>query len=71
MDSQEAANWIRSLITKVTVRRHPENKKDVEVEIEGDLMHLLTVKGQRNDAGQKSVVSMVAEEGFEPPTQGL
>ena len=27
MDSQDAANWIRSLITKVTVRRHPKTRR--------------------------------------------
>jgi site-specific DNA recombinase len=63
----EAAAGIRELIESVTVRRQADG---VEVEIKGRLNALLGEKAFPN--GVRSVWgSMVAEEGFEPPTHGL
>jgi site-specific DNA recombinase len=59
-ESQDAAQWIRSLISKVIVRRDPEKRGEPAVEIEGDLALLLTRKGME----KKTILSMVAEEGF-------
>jgi site-specific DNA recombinase len=63
----EAAAVIRELIESVTVRRQADG---VEVEIKGRLNALLGEKAFPN--GVRSVWgSLVAEEGFEPPTHGL
>lgn len=60
LESKDAAQWIRSLISRVTIRRDPEKKGEPAVEIEGDLALLLT----RNGMEKKTILSMVAEEGF-------
>ena len=63
----EAAAVIRELIESVTVRRQVDG---VEVEIKGRLNALLGEKAFPN--GVRAVWgSVVAEEGFEPPTHGL
>jgi site-specific DNA recombinase len=63
----EAAAIIRELIESVTVRRRAEG---FEVEIRGRLNMLLGDDAFPN--GVRAVWgSLVAEEGFEPPTHGL
>ena len=58
---------MRDLIDKVVVTRNPKTGKGVSIEIKGKLRTLL------EESAPKSLVggAMVAEEGFEPPTQGL
>ena len=70
-DATEAAKAIRALIDKIIVHPHPEKKGGVRLEIQGRLNHLLTPKALPKGPGGGLVVPMVAEEGFEPPTQGL
>ena len=61
---------MRELVETVTVCRDPSRLGGVEVEIAGRLTALLGEKAYPN--GVKRVWGkMVAEEGFEPPTQGL
>jgi site-specific DNA recombinase len=66
----ECAEAMRELVETVTVCRDPSRLGGVEVEIAGRLTALLGEKAYPN--GVKGVWGkMVAEEGFEPPTQGL
>ncbi len=66
----EAAGAIRDLVETVTVYRDPSRPGGVEVEVEGRLTALFGEAAFPN--GVKGVWGkMVAEEGLEPPTQGL
>jgi site-specific DNA recombinase len=61
---------IRDLVETVTVRRDDSRKGAIEVSIAGRLNALLGEKAFPN--GLRAVCgSMVAEDGFEPPTHGL
>ncbi len=64
---RSATTVMRDLIDKIVVARNPATGKGVSIEIRGKLRSLL-----EHDALKSVVVgAMVAEEGFEPPTQGL
>ena len=67
---RECAEARRELVETVTVYRDPSEPGAIEIEISG---HLNLIPGERADPnGVKRVWGlMVAEEGFEPPTQGL
>ena len=66
----DGAEAMRDLVETVTVFRDPSKSGGVEVEINGRLTALLGQKAYPN--GIKGVWGkMVAEEGLEPPTQGL
>ncbi|MBX3579519.1 MAG: recombinase family protein [Rhizobiaceae bacterium] len=58
---------MRDLIDHVVVARNPATGKGVSIEINGKLRTLL----EENTPKSMVVGAMVAEEGFEPPTQGL
>ncbi len=58
---------MRDLIDKIAVARNPATGKGVSIEIKGKLRTLL----EENAPKSMVVGAMVAEEGFEPPTQGL
>ncbi len=61
---------MRDLVETVTVFRDPSKSGGVQVEIAGRLTALLGKQAYPN--GVKGVWGkMVAEEGLEPPTQGL
>ena len=62
----QAAEQFRSLIKSIEVHPLPE-KGRVNLKITGDLSALALL----DKPGQKTAVSVVAEEGLEPPTQGL
>jgi hypothetical protein len=62
----QAAEQFRSLIKSIEVHPLPE-KGRVNLKITGDLSALALL----DKPGQKTDVSVVAEEGLEPPTQGL
>ena len=62
----EAAGQLRTLVKSIVVHPLPE-KGHAALEITGDISALAVL----NQPNQKTAVSMVAEEGFEPPTQGL
>ncbi len=68
-DYEEAANKIRSLISRVTLRPSQEGFK---LELQGRLALLMGAPAlYPNMRIASSGGSMVAEEGLEPPTQGL
>ena len=58
---------MRDLIDHIVVARNPATGKGVSIEIKGKLRTLL----EENAPKSMVVGAMVAEEGFEPPTQGL
>ena len=62
----EATGQIRTLVKSIVVHPLP-GKGNAALEITGDISALAVL----DLPGQKTAVSMVAEEGFEPPTQGL
>ena len=62
-----AAKIMRELVESITVSHHPRTKKGISVEIKGRLRSLLQAPQPTWAPGG----AMVAEEGFEPPTQGL
>ena len=67
---RECTEAIRELVETVTVDRDPSKPGAVEIEIAGRLNAILSERAYPN--GVKRVWGlMVAEEGFEPPTQGL
>ena len=67
---QECAEAIRELVETVTVYRDPSEPGAIEIEIAGRLNSILGDRAYPN--GVKRVWGLVvAEEGFEPPTQGL
>jgi site-specific DNA recombinase len=61
---------MHDLVETVTVFRDPANAKGVMVEISGRLNALLGESAYPNRVRALGV-KVVAEEGFEPPTQGL
>ncbi len=63
----KAAEVMRELIESITVSRNPKTGKGVSIEIKGKLRRLIEAPALRSALGG----AMVAEEGFEPPTQGL
>lgn len=69
-----AAESMRELIESVTVRRG-DQPGTVAVEIKGRLEALMAPDGQRRASNVRgafqSAGKVVAEDGFEPPTQGL
>jgi site-specific DNA recombinase len=58
---------MRDLIDKIVVTRNPVTGRGVSIEIKGKLRTLLEENAPKSLVGG----AMVAEEGFEPPTQGL
>ena len=62
----QAAEQFRSLIKSIDVHPLP-GKGSVKLKITGDISALALL----DQPGQKTAVSVVAEEGLEPPTQGL
>ncbi len=67
---RECAEAIRELVETVTVYRDPSEPGAVEIEIAGRLNSILGERAYPN--GVKRVWGLVvAEDGFEPPTQGL
>ena len=62
----QATEQFRSLIKSIEVHPLPE-KGRVNLKITGDISALVFL----DQPGQKTAVSVVAEEGLEPPTQGL
>ncbi|MCO6185157.1 recombinase family protein [Rhizobium sp. L1K21] len=67
---RECAEAIRELVETVTVYRDPSTPGAVQIEVSGRLNTVLGDRAYPN--GVKRVCGlMVAEEGFEPPTQGL
>ena len=69
-DDRECAEAIRELVETVTVYRDSSEPGADEIEIAGRLNSILGYRAYPN--GVKRVWGVVvAEEGFEPPTQGL
>ena len=62
---------MRGLIDAVTVSRDPSRNGGLEVESAGRLNHLLVPKAAFPHGVRAVWGAMVAEEGLEPPTQGL
>lgn len=61
---------LRRVVDAVLI--HPTaGHQPIEIEIKGKLAALLGVSGQSLPPSKKLAIGMVAEEGFEPPTQGL
>ncbi|MDW6022212.1 recombinase family protein [Mesorhizobium sp. BAC0120] len=68
-ERREAAALIRSLVTRVTILPK-ERRGQVELRVHGALAELLNLPNRQRGEPPNAVL-MVAEEGFEPPTQGL
>ena len=66
---RHAGNILRGLIDRITI--HPGEKRgEVSFEIVGDLAKIIGLADPNADKAE-SVVTVVAEEGLEPPTRGL
>ncbi|MQA66718.1 MAG: hypothetical protein GEU76_12605 [Alphaproteobacteria bacterium] len=65
----EASQILRSLITALTIHARP-GRGQYEIELEGSLAGVLALVEGR-DTSREVRVTVVAEEGLEPPTQGL
>ena len=66
----DGAAALRDLVDRVVVRPNPGRRGGVEVEVSGRLNALLGEQAYPNGV-RGAWGSMVAREGFEPPTQGL
>ncbi|MCT7374727.1 recombinase family protein [Chelativorans salis] len=68
-DRREAANIIRSLVTGIEIMPK-EGRGQVELRVHGALAELINLPNRKSGEAPRTVL-MVAEEGLEPPTQGL
>ncbi|WP_338531804.1 recombinase family protein [Nitratireductor thuwali] len=68
-ERREAANIIRSLVTRIEIVPK-EGRGQVEVRVHGALAELINLPNRKSGEAPRTVL-MVAEEGLEPPTQGL
>lgn len=67
-ERREAANVIRSLVMSIVMPR--EGRGELELGAYGALAELLNLSHRKTGELPRTAL-MVAEEGFEPPTQGL
>ena len=68
-ERREAANVIRSLVTSIEVMPR-EGRGELELSVHGALAELLNLPNRKTGELPRTAL-MVAEEGLEPPTQGL
>ena len=68
-ERREAANIVRPLVTSIEVIPR-EGRGELKLSVHGALAELLNLPHRKTGA-LPSTALMVAEEGFEPPTQGL
>ena len=66
----EAAECLRTLIEKIVVVPG-EKRGETTVELHGHVPAILAFAAGPKRAESRSVISLVAAEGFEPPTKGL
>ncbi len=68
-ERREAANIVRSLVTCIEVMPR-EGRGELKLSVHGALAELLNLPNRKTGELPRTAL-MVAEDGFEPPTQGL